>query len=397
MPEAHDALRTDRAQDDARQRLSDCEPLRAKLEGRLRQLDPDRTGRVLSDRDWSHLVAQEDVKPHSDADDIETAARLVLKWKAAERAVTRDRVELLERGQPISFGVDDPRYDSLARIQALAAAEAPAVVKWRREHLPEGKPLQLSEVESFVDRLWHEEGDEVVEHELLVVATYVDEALGLLGGIEILDVLKERHHFWLPFVLSDDGSLTSRNVLHTGPLGQLLQLAFHLSEEYAWQVHESTTFVMTGRVPRPRVMEMSLREGVLGVQLKISVDPRVPTTELARAYDEIRGWFGQSNESLRPEKSRPLKPRRARMASFLMEHRLQSWAAINRRWNSEHPEWQTAGFRWEALDAWRRVVGRDFIKPKRATDSVVGEPDVSYGLTRTANHPETASNGEEQA
>jgi hypothetical protein len=117
----------------------------------------------------------------------------------------------------------------------------------------------------------------------------------------------------------------------------------------------------------------------IGIRLTIHTDPRVPTREIATTYDEVRAAGGSTY--VQAERSRTLSTRRATLATFLMEHRLESWSVMSGKWNAEHPEWASKSFRREALDAWRRVVGRDFVKPKKPSDQVVLEPAIEVGKT----------------
>jgi hypothetical protein len=147
-----------------------------------------------------------------------------------------------------------------------------------------------------------------------------------------------------------------------GALEDLMVLARYLADTYSWSVPQAVAFILTGRTPRFHPLRTRVRAGRSAATSRIIIDadPRVPTKEIANAYESAREhpWIAR----LSITSARPLEQRVANLASFLARHQDASWRERRELWNREHPDWGF-GSEWEfsrdTRRAWGRVVGEE--------------------------------------
>lgn len=300
-------------------------------------------GHRIPEVEWVAYKALRVIAGQMDAEDVEGAARSILK---AEQAVG----ELKSKGegrQPAPEGAPDERIPAFAFITISNAARDSEVVRWRSTYLPDGL-LRPEQLEAFISG-YRDEGRR--RHAFPVVIVYVpsrepDVQEATLDDIQVIEVRE------------------SPVFAELAEVGKRLERRFWWPE--IWSIH----FVLTGIVPSPRqVVSRSIGRSFGPPIIVLEIDPRTSSGQVAARYDaERQSLVNRGQLRNASARSRPLGERAGHLAVFVSGRMGEPWGDLRREWNTKFPAWPSNDdrtFASEARRAWERVTGEAFGSPLR--------------------------------
>lgn len=267
------------------------------------------------------------------------------------------------------------------RLQAQGESSGPAL----ELHLPVGDAAEFKRMNDTSGKYWNEEdsdelfwlvdmgiehGVKELEYPLPIAwsddqcATWLEQLAGSIRRGETRRpsqvVLGERLHFW------DAAARTGRSFVYVGRetiLSELMRLAEELVTWIPWCAEDAVRFLLTDQppvLPRAR-MDANLSQVPAFSRLRLAVDPRMPSKDIAALYESGRAELVRGRDKAMSEKSLAL-------AVFCAERAgaSTSWPEKREEWNAELPQWAfppdldwyARRFARDARDAYARVVGR---------------------------------------
>lgn len=278
----------------------------------------------------------------------------------------------------------DKRIRARAAIIGLEAAELSEVRAFREKWLPDGLLADIEQAAAWIEARAKDEGSvRWVELPLLpgmhlppssdpgfwpalqdalvaACGTYAKDGRGPVGfRMNTLKYVKPGAEVATPIAIAVDGALA-----------HLKSVCRTLVGRYGWREHAAALFVLAGIDPLPVKARLSVKQSFGGsvvappATITIEANARVSPSEIAKFYQEMR-------REVFPSKDRPLESKAAELAVFLYRSGREmpdiTWEARKQAWNREHPDWEYSTyeqFRQEAVTAFRRVTGRQWVPPR---------------------------------
>jgi len=321
----------------------------------------ERDGRPISDRHW--LLAERaglvrDALRADHEDDQEDCLRALRDRLAEYREAAAEQPQPSVRPPSAVSRRGTPGFEAAARLAALAAAERPEVVAFRRQHLPDGL-VKLRDVPSIVARWRRADGGEgIAEARLLIPGKRQPGADALLSGQPVTLRGQYQGGGWVRLAVPDPQP-NRRHLVQVrlgGILAQLRDAARLLETDLHWAQQDAVGFILTGRAPRAVAGEASASWSAepAGHRITLRVHPAMAGREVAALYEQIRGavtWWPRKGIS---------EPAGA-IAVFIAEmNDGRSWADAARAWAAARPadafgDWRD--FRRQAIRAYGAVTG----------------------------------------
>ena len=220
------------------------------------------------------------------------------------------------RGNPLgaSPGTHAARIEAISRLAALEAASDEEILSFRERVLQRHSPLTPDEAEAYLENE-QARGQPTKE---------------FTGPMELLKYQNRR--------ISQDV-----HVWPGSPLDRLRMLADSLSESFPWQPAQAAAFVLEGVVPLATPFMLRLQQPWHETRPRrskviLEIDLWVPAAQVARAYRRLQRQVLSGH-------NRPISQRSIDLVNFVLTHRPESWPALLKAWNKEHPEGGYSNYR----------------------------------------------------
>jgi len=295
--------------------------IRSNVDRRLR-----REGRPpTTDPEWQFVQEQRWIEAMS-VDEI------LLTLIVARRTWGSDtEIEPVQRGR----GAPDARNYALALFIAEMARAIPAVQTFRQEHCADGL-IKISEIEAWVRKVANAEGP------VPIVEPEPDEQLPVWArpGFHPSDALrpltKEKSDVKLLAYPRPDLKVALKPVRSHGTLGDLVQLARRLTDDFHWSDAEAVMFVLSDQPPpfSPVKIEPSVS----------SISPCLSRITLvidaALAPSQVKDTYTRARNALLQRRYRNLTRKHALLAGFSATFRTETLRDQMRKWNAQYPNWK---------------------------------------------------------
>ncbi len=323
----------------------------------------ERGGQPISDAHWRLAIERGHVGyalgSWLEEEDREEAEVLLRDYLSDLREGAAERPQRPAREPSAVSRHGSPGFEAAAHLAALAAAERPEVVAFRRQHLPDGL-VSLKDVPALVERWQRADGADgrIAEAKLLIPGKRLPSADEYLSGRPV--TLRGRYQGggWLHLAVPDPrpNRLLQIPVTLGGIICQLRDAALGLVSDLHWSEQAAVGFILTGRAPRtgPGGASASWSAEPSGHRITLRVHPAMTGREVAGLYEQIRArvtWWPRKGIG---------EPAGA-LAVFVAEaNDGRSWADAARAWAADRPtdafgDWRD--FRRQATRAYSAVTG----------------------------------------